>query len=263
MPSLRALLGLGPVPKTAASGDFPALPLPHQPLCIIGDLHGMADLLEAMLARIADQPNAATARIVLVGDLIDRGPDSAAVLRRVYDLCLQEPDHVTCLMGNHERMMLDFLAKPATHAGRWLNAGGQETLHSFGIKGRMPGADPASRFTALAGALRAALPPYLVPWMASLPLYWQTQGLAVVHADAHPALDMTAQPATTLLWGTPKPAPARRKDGLWLAHGHVIVPQVHIADGRIAVDTGAWCSGVLSALWLDRDGARVITVGAA
>lgn len=262
MPSLRALLRLGlsgPIPDSA---NFPALPRPEQPLCIIGDLHGMADLLDAMLNRIADQPGAASTRILLVGDLIDRGPDSAAVLRRVHDLCRQEPDYVTCLMGNHERMLLDFLADPATHARRWLNAGGMDTLHSFGLGGRVQGHDPASRFAALATALRAALPPGLHDWLAGLPLYWQTDGLVVVHADADPALPMTKQTEATLLWGH-RAAQSPRSDQQWLIHGHRVVPTICPMAGRVAVDTGACHTGTLSALWLDRNGARVIKVGTA
>ena len=277
MPSLRALLRLGlsgPVldSNVPNSANFPALPRPEQPLCIIGDLHGMADLLDAMLNRIADQPGAASTRILLVGDLIDRGPDSAAVLRRVHDLCRQEPDHVTCLMGNHERMMLDFLANPATHARRWLNAGGMDTLHSFGlpgrtqgrvqgrVQGRAQGHDPASRFAALAAALRAALPPGLHDWLAGLPLYWQTDGLVVVHADADPALPMAKQTEATLLWGH-RTTQSPRSDQLWLIHGHRVVPTICPMAGRVAVDTGACHTGTLSALWLDRNGARVIKVG--
>lgn len=265
MPSLRALLRLGlsgpvPAPNVPDSADFPALPRPEQPLCIIGDLHGMADLLDAMLNRIADQPGAASTRILLVGDLIDRGPDSAAVLRRVHDLCRQEPDHVTCLMGNHERMMLDFLAAPAALAKRWLTAGGDQTLRSFGLVARVPQDLAAARhFAQVGAALHDALQPDLLDWLAALPLYWQTDGLAVVHADALSDRPMVDQPAATLLWGhaaTTLP----RQDGLWLVHGHATVPKVQIGDGRIAVDTGAWHSGRLSALWLDGDGARVISV---
>ena len=59
-------------------------------------------------------------RLVFVGDLIDRGPHSAGVLRRLLNLCQAEPDRITCLMGNHERMMLDFLDAPAARARCWL-----------------------------------------------------------------------------------------------------------------------------------------------
>ena len=98
-------------------GAFPPLCSVHD-LAIIGDVHGMARLFEALLARLdAEYP---AARIICVGDLIDRGDDSADVLRLAFD----RRDSVTVLMGNHEEMMLRFLDDPDREAARWLrNAG--------------------------------------------------------------------------------------------------------------------------------------------
>lgn len=250
MPFLRLFAG-----PAAAEPSSP--PRPQTPICVIGDLHGMADLLEAMLDLIARQPGADRARIVLVGDLIDRGPDSARVLSRVRDLCLAEPARYICLMGNHERMLLDFLENPESNAARWLRAGGAETVQSLGLSQRMPGADPAGRFRALAEAVRAALPAGMPDWLAALPLFWQADGLTVVHADADPARPLTAQGEAILLWGRGK---GRIAMG-WIAHGHVIVAEPSAAGGRIRVDTGAWSSGRLSACWLDGQGTRFLQVG--
>ena len=258
MLSLRAMFGLGP---RQARGAMPPLSHPQTPLCIIGDLHGMADLLTAMLALIADQPKAATARIVCVGDMIDRGPNSAAVLNTLRAWCHAAPARHICLMGNHERMLLDFLADPARDGKRWIAAGGAETLISYGLTARIDAATPAARFAALADALRRALPDGMLDWLTTLPLSWQDGGLGVVHASADPALPLAGQPAAALLWGHRQFHVTPRPDGLWIAHGHTIVPKVQIADGRIAVDTGAYRTGRLSALWLDSDGPRVLTVG--
>lgn len=257
MLSLRAMFGFGPRQARAPG----AMPQPQSAVCVIGDLHGMADLLTAMLTLIADQPNSATARIICVGDMIDRGPNSAAVLNTLRAWCRAAPTRHICLMGNHERMLLDFLADPARHGKRWIAAGGAETLISYGLTARIDAATPAARFTALADALRAALPDGMLDWLTTLPLYWQDGGLGVVHAAADPALPLADQPADALLWGHRLFPTTARPDGLWIAHGHVVVPKVHIADGRIAVDTGAYRTGRLSALWLDSDGARVLTVG--
>lgn len=176
-----------------------AVPRADPPICVIGDVHGMAGLLGILLNRIAAQPQGAVARIVLAGDLIDRGPDSAAVLRRVHALCRATPAQVICLMGNHERMMLDFLARPVTAAPRWLAAGGQETLSSFGIRSGFSGLPPARRFPAMAEALRAALTPDLLDWITALPLVWQDQGVDVVHAAARPGQSLVNQPEATVL----------------------------------------------------------------
>lgn len=253
---MRALLGLDPTVGAAA----PPLPCPQPPLCIIGDLHGRADLLELMLARIASQPRATEARLIFVGDMIDRGPNSAAVLARLQGLCMADPARCICLMGNHERMMLTFLATPTTRAKRWLSAGGLETLASFGLNGRMQPGGRSQQLLKLAAALHQALPVGQAAWLQQLPLFWQGEGLAVVHASAVPDLPMAAQTEATLLWGHHRPAP--RPDGLWIAHGHVITDEARIENGTISVDTGAWRSGRLSAVWLDAQGASLLQVSA-
>lgn len=237
---------------------YPAPPRPALPLCIIGDLHGMAGLLEAMLARIARQPDAERARVVLVGDLIDRGPESAAVLHRVRELCSAEPQRFICLLGNHERMLLNFLQNPTGKPRKWLNAGGMETLASFGLSGRF---DPAAGLplAAIAQALRAALPAGMEDWLRALPLFWQGDGVGVVHASADPSCPLPAQGEKDLLWGQHRPG-LPRPDGLWIAHGHVIGKTAWIEAGEISVDTGAYRSGCLSAAWLDRQGCEILQV---
>lgn len=250
MPLMRLFAG-------TLSAETSSPPRPDIPICVIGDLHGMADLLDAMLDLISRQPGAESARIVLVGDLIDRGPDSARVLARVRELCQSDPSRHICLMGNHERMVLDFLAKPEVNALRWLRNGGAETLQSFGLTQRMQGEDPAGRFRTMAAALRAALPDGMLDWLAGLPRFWQADGLTVVHADADLSEPLEAQDDAVLLWGRGK----RRDSAGWIAHGHVIVAEPSAGQGRIRVDTGAYRTGRLSACWLDDRGSRFLQVG--
>lgn len=225
------------------------------PVCIIGDLHGRADLLEQMLARIEQHPVAHSARKIFVGDMIDRGPDSLTVLRRLHRLNLAHPDTVLCLMGNHERMMLDFLDNPTRHGPRWIAAGGAETLTSAGVP-------PWGRtgMQALADQLRAALGPQMIQWLTALPLFWQTGQIGVTHAGASPAYDLVHQPPARLLWGAQGRREDARTDGIWIAQGHDIVPHARFDAGRIMVDTGAWRSGLLSAVWLDGAGPTVIEI---
>lgn len=230
-------------------------PCPAQPICIIGDLHGRADLLDRLLVIIND--TSATARLIFVGDLIDRGPDSAAVLVRVRQLSEDAPGRVICLMGNHERMMLDFLDTPAK-ASRWLRYGGIETLASLGVQGRAVGDTPEQRLDALATRLRQALPEGMEAWLRARPLWWQDGNLAVVHAGIDPKRPIETQTDHTLLWGHRDFLQIPRQDGLWIAHGHYVVETANAEAGRIAVDTGAWDSGRLTAAWLDADGVRFI-----
>ena len=228
------------------------LPCPTQPICLIGDIHGRVDLLDAMLKRIAQEPGADSARIVILGDMVDRGPHSAAVLQRLFKLQTAKPDQVICLMGNHERMMLDFMTSPDTNES-WLSYGGRETAASYNLTIQ---GEPET----LAQALSDAIPPNIMQWLTGLPLSWHADGLLAVHAAADPRLSATTQPERALLWGHRDFGRRARKDGFWVACGHVIVPEPVAAKGRIALDTGAWTTGILSAGWLDQDGLRFIQV---
>ncbi|MDO5703486.1 MAG: metallophosphoesterase [Paracoccus sp. (in: a-proteobacteria)] len=236
----------------AAQQGFPPLPRPSQPICLIGDIHGRLDLLDQIIGLIAAQPGSETARVVVLGDMIDRGPDSAQVLSHLIGKTRKAPDRWVCLMGNHERMMLDFLADPGK-SRQWLRYGATATLHSYGIG---IGID---RPLAVAEKLREAMPADHIDWLNGLPLIWTgEQGLAAVHAAADPARRLNKQKATDLLWGHPDFIHRPRRDGCWIGHGHVITAQPFTANGRISVDTGAWRSGILTAAWMDADELRFI-----
>lgn len=235
------------------------LPCPETPVCVIADIHGRLDLLEAMLARIAAHPHGKDTRILFVGDLVDRGPDSAGVLARVQALHKAEPTRVICLMGNHERMLLDFLEDPARAGPRWIRNGGAETLSSFDLSPWARRQGPEA-LEALAEALRAALSAETVAWLSTLPLIWQEGTLAVTHAGADPKRAMEDQPPERLLWGPRKRETARRRDDIWVVQGHVIVPTAHAQDQRIWIDTGAWRTGQLSATWIDSSGLSFLNI---
>lgn len=243
-------------------------PCPKPPVCVVGDLHGRLDLLERMLdaitARSHAGPDSGAPRLVFVGDMIDRGPDSAAVLHRLAGLTRTRPGQVICLQGNHERMLLDFLADPLRHGPRWLAHGGTETLASFGLRPwtRPGGAEAETWLTMQASALAAALPGGSADWLASLPLIWSEDRLSVTHAGADPDRAMAEQSAQSLLWGHPDFLHKPRRDGIWVAHGHNIIERAQVQDGRIAVDTGAWRSNRLSAAWIGTEGIEFVEVSA-
>jgi serine/threonine protein phosphatase 1 len=245
----KSVPGVGPEPLAP-------LPQPDPPVCVVGDVHGCAALLDRLLEQIAardgsQQAGSGRARLILAGDMIDRGPDSAAVLARVQ--ALYQAGRAVALMGNHERLMLDFLDAPARSGPLWRGNGGDATLLSLGVNPHRS-TDPDT----LAAALRAALPPGTEGWLRALPLTWREDGLAVSHAGADPALPFEDQDDRALLWGHRDFRRKRRADGLWIVHGHVIAHEVLAEDGRIGTDTGAFATGRLSAVWLDRDGMQVL-----
>ncbi|MCF8486631.1 MAG: metallophosphoesterase [Rhodobacteraceae bacterium] len=257
----RFLKQLIPVPP------YPDPPRPDSPICVVGDLHGCDVLLERMLAKLAALPDAANMRVIFAGDMVDRGPGSAAVLGR-----LQEMTETTgpffetiCLMGNHERMMLDFIDDPVRNGARWLSNGGDKTLESFGLSSDRFVRNNDSEgetsvdnhpLVALRDALLNAMPKGMHDWLLERPLMWTEDRLAVTHAGAKPNARMDQQSEKHLLWGHREFRHRRRDDGLWIVHGHFIVSEPVVAAGRIAVDTGAYHTGRLTAVQLNADGLR-------
>lgn len=240
---LRGAFGPHPVP------DFDAALAPATPLAVVGDVHGRADLLSLMLERL--EREAPDHQIVLVGDYLDRGEESRAVLEK-----LRERSDLICLKGNHEAMCLGFLEEPERHGPRWLRNGGLQTLASFGV-GVAQGTGPA-RLEVARDALAAALGAEMVAWLQSLPLSWRSGNLAVAHAGADPELPIALQPEQALLWGHPSFERTARQDGIWVVHGHTIVDDARAQAGRIAVDTGAYVSGRLSAALITPGEFRVL-----
>ena len=244
--------------RPAHAVQSPDLPRPASTCYIVGDIHGRADLLELMLDLIDAHiggTGSADPKLVFVGDYVDHGPDSAAVLARMQELTQDFPENVTCLMGNHERMLLDFLADPALRGPRWLRAGGAATLESFGAAtDGLSGAAAGEVWTDAAAQLGAALGKEGRDWLAARPLSWQSGNLWAVHAGADPARAMQDQTARVLLWGHPEFDSAPRSDDAWVAYGHVERDKPILAEGRIGIDTAAWSTGRLTAVAIKPDG---------
>jgi len=190
-------------------------------------------------------------KIICVGDLVDRGENSADVLRLTLERDAQ-PDFI-CLKGNHEHMLLRFLQAPEEQGARWLRYGGLQTLASFGI-----GLRQGQPMETVRDALAEKMGEELIRWLTNLPLQWVSGNVAVVHAAAHPAHPINKQSERVLMWGHPEFFQTPRNDGLWVVHGHTIVDVPHAKDGRIAVDTGAFGTGVLTAARVSVDGVSFI-----
>ncbi len=223
-------------------------PVTDQNTLLLGDVHGCATLLQKFL----DKTRANRARpyigqkpgpkpdFVVLGDMIDRGPDSAAVLDSLWRL--DRAGKAVCLRGNHEQMLLDFLENPTANGRKWLENGGDMTLLSFGIT-RLG----SLRIETIADALRDAMPDGMLDWLMALPHSWSSGTILAVHAAADPARPAKDQLTKDLLWGHPNFLREPRKDGIWVVHGHHVLDQPTADHGRIGVDTGAWRTGRLTA----------------
>ena len=242
--------------RIAELGPRKPFTAPVQPASVVyavGDIHGRADLLDRLLDRIAaDAGGLEAAELVFLGDYVDRGEESRAVLHRLADLSTAYPDTVTCLLGNHEQMMLDFLDDPEQMAARWLRNGGLLTLASFAVHGVSETPEPEEAAEA-AARLRDALGPDLDGWLRARPLQHHSGNMHFVHAGADPAAPLSEQLPKHLIWGHPAFFRVPRSDGQWVVHGHTVVHAPEAVNGRIDVDTGAWFSDQLTAVRLRPD----------
>jgi serine/threonine protein phosphatase 1 len=224
------------------------------PVYAVGDVHGCLALYREIEARILEDAAAfaGPVTIVLLGDIIDRGPQSADII----DHLLAPPPggaRLLCLMGNHEAMMLSYLAAPGTHAG-WLHLGGHETLLSYGLDA---GIDTLERMgeRKLTQVLAAHLPEQHVRFLRRLLPGLQVGSYLLAHAGADAAAPLAAQPLRALLWGEAGlAAPA----GLTLVHGHYVTSRPEARARSIGIDTGAYATGRLSALRLLPDKAPAV-----
>jgi serine/threonine protein phosphatase 1 len=257
---LRSLIGHRTRPKAAPTQTEPDLPRPATTTYVVGDIHGRADLLELMLELIDGHiggTGSTDPKLIFVGDYVDHGPDVVGVVERMQELTSDFADNVTCLMGNHERMLLDFLADPALRGPRWMRAGGAATLQGYRVSpDDLHPAAPAEAWTQAAAQLAEALGPSTRAWLADRPLSWSSNNLWVVHAGADPARGMADQTARVLLWGHPEFESAPRGDDAWVAHGHVERDTPVFDEGRIGVDTAAWSTGRLTCVAIKPDGSH-------
>ncbi len=245
--------------KSPSDEPFKSLPAPScdRLLYIVGDVHGRADLLETLLAKIeADyeaRSGAASRRpceLIFVGDYIDRGDDSRGVLEALLSLedGLEAQVGLTLLMGNHEAFLLEFLEDPSVGA-RWCAFGGLQTLASYGVTPPGPRAD-ADAWRRCADALEAALGAHL-DLIDGLALFRACGNIFVCHAAVDPGAPLDAQREETLLWGDDAFLRRGGPRGVVVVHGHTIFDTVDVGRNRVGVDTGAFSSGRLSALVAD------------
>jgi serine/threonine protein phosphatase 1 len=234
-------------------------PKPEQDFLAIGDVHGRADLLLELDQLI--ETNRPGLPVVFVGDYVDRGEQSREVLELLTSVAPDGDPPVTCLMGNHERMLLDFLDDPSQSARRWLKNGGLQTLASYGVAPPRGGGDDPAALEALRDRLAEKMGAEVIDWLRARPLTWRSGDVWVIHAGADPSIPMDTQASRVLLWGHDSFLRAPRPDGQWVVHGHTVVDTPCMTEGRIAVDTGAYATGRLTAAAITRDGVTFLQTG--
>jgi serine/threonine protein phosphatase 1 len=243
-----------------SAGERRTVP-PGQRVYAIGDIHGRMDLLQSLLERIQADHAARAAvseppTLVFMGDYVDRGLRSRDVITHLTRTDFT-PFRVRFLKGNHEAAMLRFLEKPETGQS-WLSFGGAETLFSYGVQ---PPIAPGSRASwAEAGqSLQANLPDEHVTFLRQLELYFTVGGYAFVHAGFRPGKPLADQDTADLLSIREPFLSAGDVFGYTVVHGHTPVDAAECKPGRIAIDTGAYVTGRLSAVRLEGEEVSFLT----
>jgi serine/threonine protein phosphatase 1 len=227
----------------------------------VGDLHGSDDLLDQALDTIrrhdAGLAPAARRLVVVLGDFVDRGEGVRQVVDRLLSGPLPEFELVV-LRGNHEAMLLAFLADPAAGAG-WLDYGGAATLASYGVSPPIGWASDA-RLNEAHRAFSAAFPADHRAFLEGLPVRLDLGDYLFVHAGVRPGVALDAQSTLDLTTIRGEFLGSRRWHGRMVVHGHHPVPLPEILSNRIGIDTGACNSGVLAVLLLEDDRREVLLV---
>jgi serine/threonine protein phosphatase 1 len=200
----------------------------------IGDIHGRDDLFEQLLAKIeADNAGRGQAKttLILLGDLVDRGPDSASVIERA--IRIGAPfDKVTLLIGNHEECFLSALSGDLRRVRYFIRIGGDATIRSYWC-------DDAAYAAAD------------IDFLGRGEDMVQIGDYVFVHAGVRPGIPLDRQQLSDLRWIRDEFIDGEHDHGATVVYGHTISDGVDEARGRIGIDTGAYLTGRLTAVGLE------------
>ena len=216
----------------------------------VGDIHGRDDLLELLITEIerdiASRPPADN-YVVFLGDYVDRGPGSRAVIERLSSLGAAAFTPIY-LIGNHEEVLLRLLAGERGLLASWLRFGGAECCQSYGLDPKKLGRQDER--VAL-GSLRQAIPERHAEFLRGLVDTFRFGDYLFVHAGIRPGVDLREQSQLDLRWIRAAFLDDRTDHGFLVIHGHTISEAIDERPNRIGIDTGAYRSGVLSAIGLE------------
>lgn len=234
--------------------EAPAPTIPEgQRLYAIGDIHGRLDLLDQLLTRIdADDAARPAARTTLIflGDLVDRGPDSAGVVERLRQLAASGRD-VRFLLGNHEEVFLHAIREEKTEALKFFcRIGGRETILSYGITETDYN---AMDYDELKAALAERVPESHLSFLESFEDLIELGDYLFVHAGIRPGVAIQEQRPRDLRWIREPFLDHAAPHDRMVIHGHTITADVDEHSNRIGIDTGAYASGCLTALGIEGD----------
>lgn len=186
----------------------------------IGDIHGSARALEALLAFVAPRPEDV---MVTLGDYLDRGPDSRGVVEQL--IGLQHSCVLVPLLGNHEIMWRESL-RDRRERSAWLGCGGQATVRSYGATPEGLPDLPAAHDAFLRDGLLDS---------------WETATHLFAHAFVDADLDLADQPPWLLFWEPfARVRPHRSGKILVCGHSRQVNGRPRDVGHAVCIDTGAY-----------------------
>lgn len=228
--------------KSAPAANVPA----GQRLYAIGDIHGRADLLDQLLARIEGDNAArgpAEAQIIFLGDLVDRGPQSAQVVETA--AAMRDRWRCRYLLGNHEEVFLKALRGDKKALAFFCRIGGRETILSYGVSEREYA---EADYFELHALLLERVPQAHIEFLESFEDLIVAGDYAFVHAGVRPGQALEQQKPSDLRWIREDFLGHRQAFEKIIVHGHTITDEAEILANRIGLDTGAYASGKLTAM---------------
>lgn len=229
--------------KEAVKHDLP----PGLLVYAIGDIHGRDDLFSDLLNRIdrdRSQREHEKCVLILLGDLVDRGPDSDKVVERALSLS-SKFDRVHHLIGNHEECMISALSGDVRALRYFIRIGGDATVRSYL---RDDALYENASFEELAELFVGHVPPAHADFLRRGENMIRYGDYAFVHAGVRPGVPLDRQAASDLRWIREEFLSDSADFGAMVVHGHTISEQVEMRPNRIGIDTGAYCTGALTAL---------------
>ena len=184
-------------------------------------------------------------RVVYVGDYVDRGPDSAAVIDFLIDRVAADRRHI-CLIGNHDQMFAETIAGSTRYVSTWMEHGGVETLASYGLT-----RDGFDRRLLDGEDFQDLIPQDHIDFILGLGHYAQYGDYFFAHAGIDPEHPLDDQDPRDLLWMREPFLSDDRDHGAVVIHGHTPVRSLDVRLNRIGIDTAAVFGGSLSCIVLD------------
>jgi serine/threonine protein phosphatase 1 len=229
--------------------DTPAGPRGYRAY-VVGDVHGRLDLLTGLLDKLhaeIDRKPPRRTLLVFLGDLIDRGPQSAEVVERLRTY-RRSGVRSMFILGNHEEVLLRILDGDASLIASWLTFGGAECLESYGADPRVVEAKPKDEALAM---VRKAIPAAHVEFLRGFADTCRFGDYLFVHAGIRPGVELASQRQSDLRWIREPFLVDESDHGFVVVHGHSISGKIDEQPNRIGIDTGAFATGILTALAIE------------